>query len=597
MGEGGSFTGINLDASYNPRLQPSSILAYSTGSAELNLTYCYYPLSGGACPSSPHTGNNGNITHIANGVTSSRSETFAYDPLNRIASAASGAWGESYQIDPWGNLTQFQSYESLPFEESSASMAATAQNQISGYCYDAAGNLLAETSSPCPPTSPTYTYNAENELTSTAGVNYFYDGDGKRVEKYMATDPPFYELYWYGTGTDALEETDGTGSTTDSAFHEYVFLNGSRIARRDASSSGDVEYYFADDLDSTRILTDSSGNTLEDIDYCPYGNECYVATETSTNNYKFTHKEFDTESNLYNFDARFYTFSGARFMSPDPSGISQADPTDPQQLNLYTYVRNNPVTLTDPSGLSPDGCLYTIGRDRQASPADSITDDEEPSDCSSDGGQVLTGGDPQWAAQRRAPHGCGDTPCPPPPPLFDTFVCDMSSFLCQEIYRNFQSPQSPGFFRQVAAKVCSALPQGRATSLTVNFPGGLGLTGSVSTVVNYNNGNVTLSWTGGGQGGGEGASVSSGFIYGDLGSDNSGYSGPFATASASAEGVGGFASFGKTARVYGASLAGNPGAAIAGTKTAKQHSMGRAGALALAPFDPVLYYARQAACP
>ena len=66
------------------------------------------------------------------------------------------------------------------------------------------------------------------------------------------------------------------------------------------------------------------------------------------NDYKFTGKERDAESGLDNFPARYLTSSMGRWMSPDPLGGIRADP---QTLNKYAYVRNNPVTLTDPTGL------------------------------------------------------------------------------------------------------------------------------------------------------------------------------------------------------------------------------------------------------
>jgi len=64
--------------------------------------------------------------------------------------------------------------------------------------------------------------------------------------------------------------------------------------------------------------------------------------------YHFTGKERDSESGLDNFGARYDASSMGRFMTPDPLG---GHLTDPQTLNKYAYVRNNPVTLTDPTGL------------------------------------------------------------------------------------------------------------------------------------------------------------------------------------------------------------------------------------------------------
>lgn len=67
--------------------------------------------------------------------------------------------------------------------------------------------------------------------------------------------------------------------------------------------------------------------------------------------YRFTGKERDAESGLDNFGPRYFASTMGRFMSPDPLFISPERLFDPQLLNLYSYVRNNPLSLTDPTGL------------------------------------------------------------------------------------------------------------------------------------------------------------------------------------------------------------------------------------------------------
>jgi RHS repeat-associated protein len=66
-------------------------------------------------------------------------------------------------------------------------------------------------------------------------------------------------------------------------------------------------------------------------------------------------KERDTESGNDYFGARYYASSMGRFMSPDPSGLAYADPTNPQIFNLYAYALNNPLKYTDPTGMY---CYY-----------------------------------------------------------------------------------------------------------------------------------------------------------------------------------------------------------------------------------------------
>lgn len=219
---------------------------------------------------------------------------------------------------------------------------ATTKNQINGYCNDSAGNLVLNAGCPAGTFTPTYSYDAENRLTTTGGVTYTYDGDGKRVKKSNGM------LYWTGTGSDALVETDLSGNTTA----EYVFFNGRRIARIDQPANS-IEYYYSDHLGSTGVVTSATGGIVKESDYYPYGGEISIITGDS-NRYKFTGKERDSESGLDNFGARYDSSSLGRFMTPDwaarPTAVPYAVFGDPQSLNLYGYVRNDPVSRADLDG-------------------------------------------------------------------------------------------------------------------------------------------------------------------------------------------------------------------------------------------------------
>jgi RHS repeat-associated protein len=93
---------------------------------------------------------------------------------------------------------------------------------------------------------------------------------------------------------------------------------------------------------------------MTDQDFYPYGGERSYSS-SSGNNYKFTGKERDTESQLDDFGARFYTSNYGRFLSADESKYAHAP--DPQTWNLYTYVANNPLNAVDPTGHDPDASL------------------------------------------------------------------------------------------------------------------------------------------------------------------------------------------------------------------------------------------------
>ena len=231
----------------------------------------------------------------------------------------------------------------------SCASASTANRLTTCFGYDSAGNLTSNG-------SVTYTYDDENRITATASYTYVYDGDGVRVKKSIGSTGT---LYWTGTGSDALAESDLSGNINA----EYMFFAGMRVARRDVPSNT-VHFYMPDQLGSARqILTPSSATAVavEESDYDPYGYE-FVISGSDSNHYKFEGKERDTESNLDNFGARYFAFTIGRFMTPDwaarPTAVPYAVFGDPQSLNLYTFVRNDPITIADADGHQ---CSQTTG--------------------------------------------------------------------------------------------------------------------------------------------------------------------------------------------------------------------------------------------
>ena len=111
-------------------------------------------------------------------------------------------------------------------------------------------------------------------------------------------------------------------------------------------------FYHGDHLGSSRLLSGPDGYPTWQGTYYPYGAE-YIApgvnNNTTVNHYKFTGKERDAESGLDDFGARYFSSAAGRFMSPDPPLLDQ-NPGNPQSWNLYSYVRNNPMNSTDPTG-------------------------------------------------------------------------------------------------------------------------------------------------------------------------------------------------------------------------------------------------------
>jgi RHS repeat-associated protein len=340
LGSATGFTGVNLSNTYNNRLQPNEVKAWSTAGTAFNLSYCFnaWNTSTNACSTTAGS-NNGNVNGITNNKDGTRTQFFSYDQVNRIQTGATipscgaNCWGLTFGYDQWANLTTATATGSA----TSLNLTVNGNNQITtaGFTYDASGNLTADVTS-------AYAWNAESEIKTAAGVNYTYDGDGNRVQKSNG------KIYWYGAGTEILDESDASGNITD----EYVFFGGKRVAHRTVSS-GSITYYAGDFLGSTRVMTTSTGAVCYDADFYPYGGE-KLFTSTCAQNYKFEGKERDTETGNDDFGARYYSSVYGRWLSPDwssvPAPVPYADLTNPQTLNLYAMVRDNPETFADLDG-------------------------------------------------------------------------------------------------------------------------------------------------------------------------------------------------------------------------------------------------------
>ena len=118
--------------------------------------------------------------------------------------------------------------------------------------------------------------------------------------------------------------------------------------------TGTSFYYYAEDmLGSSRSLTTSTGSLCYDADFYPFGGE-HQFTNSCPQNYKFTGKERDAETGNDDYDARYYSSAYGRFLSADwsavPAPVPYANLTNPQTLNLYAMVSDNPETFADLDG-------------------------------------------------------------------------------------------------------------------------------------------------------------------------------------------------------------------------------------------------------
>ncbi|MBI3744042.1 MAG: hypothetical protein HY261_07150 [Chloroflexi bacterium] len=173
----------------------------------------------------------------------------------------------------------------------------------------------------------------DGSVPSTIGTvsTYLYDDAGSRVKKTEGGETTVYVNQYY-------EKNLTTGDVT-----LYYYLGGRLAAKKNNSG---LQYISQDQLDSTSLITDSSGNSVATSVYYPYGGT-RATTGTLGTDIRFTGQRLDGSTGLYFFGARYYDPSIGRFVSPDsiiPNVFNS------QTLNRYTYCDDDPLNCIDPDG-------------------------------------------------------------------------------------------------------------------------------------------------------------------------------------------------------------------------------------------------------
>ena len=188
--------------------------------------------------------------------------------------------------------------------------------------------------------------------TAIDSVSFIYDAFG-RVAEAIGGSTTYENLY--GPTGGRLAQMNG-----QSLVRGFVSLPGGDTAIYDTSVGGALYYYrHSDWLGSSRIASGPTGSFTSTTAYAPYG-EKYASLGGDTS---FTGQNSEYGSDLYDFPAREYSDQG-RWPSPDPAGVGAVDPANPQSWNRYAYVNNNPLAVTDPSGMGGiqegNGCDFFL---------------------------------------------------------------------------------------------------------------------------------------------------------------------------------------------------------------------------------------------
>ena len=334
---------------------------------------------------------NAQQTIFFNGSVVSPSQKFEYDALYRLTKAT-GREHVSVNADGEPEAEGYNSAQISPQDGSAM------RNYTREWEYDSVGNILSIihqangnawtrtntyaqnnnrlNSTAVGQTAANFAYNAHGSMTSmphlsamdwdfaeklchvtrgTTEAYYNYDGSGIRMRKVVEKNGIVETRLYLGGFEIWRKIVNGMLETERETLHvmddqKRVALvetltveNGDRVA-----APAPVQRYQLDNhLGSASLELDASANIISYEEYYPYGDTSYragrSASEVSQKRYRYTGKEKDEESGLYYHGARYYACWLGRWTAADPIGIGDG-------LNVYMYVRGNPVSGVDPSG-------------------------------------------------------------------------------------------------------------------------------------------------------------------------------------------------------------------------------------------------------
>jgi RHS repeat-associated protein len=326
------------------------------------------------------------------GTNPARRISYSYDEIDQLKSEVSspanvGAYlNTSYDYDSMGNRLQVQTLNPDGTLNNRSSYTPNKLNQITqlvstpqsgtpstrALSYDPSGNLtrmgLPEGSG-----GTTYLYDEADRLTSivqadeTSGVNqrkseFVYDGSSRKViSREYSWDASVTPAVWklqsetrrIYDGMDVVQERDGNNQTTVNYTRDGNI--GGLLARtvmgQPATATTPATpdrhfFYHYDGSGNVVQLTDAGQQTVAEYSYDAYGNVRSSGGAHAGQPYRYSTKEYDAASGLYDYGYRFYLPSMGRWLNRDP--IQEAG-----GLNLYGFVKNKVTKYADLNGLFP----------------------------------------------------------------------------------------------------------------------------------------------------------------------------------------------------------------------------------------------------
>lgn len=295
-------------------------------------------------------------TRTARGGTTAPAESYEYTQLYQLRQVNRGTppqVAEKYEYDEVGNRRWALQPPDWTYSNRNELLSRPGVN----YAYDLSGNLVQKTEGG---NIWLYEWDAENQLklvrkNGSPIASYTYDALGRRTQRFFGGSN--LEDYLYD-GEDILRSEFTSGGVEEGPLFEmtdHLYVHGPGIDEplEVSHGTGETWYYHADGLGSIVRVTDEDGQLVPAVarQYDAFGR---LEVGGAYEGYAFTAREWDPETGLYYYRARYYDPMIGRFLSEDPIRFRGG-------INFYAYVDGNPVNYVDPTGLILWKCTRRSG--------------------------------------------------------------------------------------------------------------------------------------------------------------------------------------------------------------------------------------------